>query len=330
MPNPTDSSQSHDFCSLGKAVIETEQRAIAELLDRVDHNFDEACQLLLQCRGRIILLGMGKSGHIANKIAATFASTGSPSFFVHPGEASHGDLGMITQQDCVLALSYSGLTQEIIAIIPTIKRLGTPLVGLTGDPHSPIAKFSDVHLDVSIHQEACPLGLAPTASTTASLVMGDALAIALLQARGFTREDFARTHPGGRLGTRLLLTVDQLMHQGQTMPCVQQNASIKKAILEITHKRLGMTTIVDANSELCGIYTDGDLRRSLDRNLDIDKTPICEVMTTSFRSIVPGTLAVEALRLMQENKITSLVVTCDRKQCLGIMHIHELLAAGIV
>ncbi len=326
--NTTDDDQR--FCALGKAVITTEIAAVDALLARVDHHFAQACRHLLHCQGRIVVIGMGKSGHIANKIAATLASTGTPAFFVHPGEASHGDLGMITDKDVVLALSYSGHTREILTIVPTIKRLHVPLISLTGDGDSPLARLADVTINIHVSQEACPLGLAPTSSTTAMLVMGDALAIALLNARGFTKEDFARTHPAGALGSRLLLLVDHVMHTGDTIPRVGNDTTISQALIEITQKRLGLTTVVDSQQQLCGIYTDGDLRRTLDKNVDLRHTKITDVMSTAFKSIAPGTLAAEALHLMQQHKITSLIVTADNKTCLGVLHIHDLLREGVI
>ncbi|GAB4392442.1 MAG: KpsF/GutQ family sugar-phosphate isomerase [Gammaproteobacteria bacterium] len=319
-----------DYCHLALAVIENEAQAISKLAERIDKNFVQACHYLLKCSGRIVVLGIGKSGHIGNKIAATLASTGSPAFFVHPAEASHGDMGMITKHDVVLALSYSGETSELITLIPLLKRLNTPLISLTGNANSTLAKAATVNIDVSIEQEACPLGLAPTTSTTAMLVMGDALAIALLQARGFTAEDFARSHPGGSLGRRLLLRVDDIMLTGNAMPQVLQDVTISEALLEITRKQLGMTMIVNAQGQLLGIYTDGDLRRTLDRDLDIRSTSIQEVMTTNPRTIKPNTLAMEALTTMETFKITSLVVVDDQQQPQGIVHMHHILNAGVV
>lgn len=318
------------YCQLGKAVIETEAKAIANLAPRIDKYFAAACDYMLQCEGRIVVVGMGKSGHIANKIAATLASTGSPAFFVHPGEASHGDLGMVTQKDVVLALSNSGETGEVIVILPLIKRLGVPLVTLTGNPNSTLAKAANINIDISVEQEACPLGLAPTSSTTAALAMGDALAIALLQAKGFTKEDFALSHPGGSLGRYLLLKIDDIMHIGEHIPEVSPEASVSQALMEITQKRLGMTTIVNADRELLGIFTDGDLRRTLDQDLDFHSTQINTVMTKDCKTIKPGILAAEALNIMQKFKITALVVVNDLKQPVGLVHMHDILKAGII
>jgi arabinose-5-phosphate isomerase len=272
---------------------------------------------------------MGKSGHIAHKIAATLSSTGSPSFFMHPGEASHGDLGMITNQDCVLALSYSGNTMELVTLLPLLKRLEVPLITLTGNPESILAKAADVHLDVSIKQEACPLGLAPTTSTTVALVMGDALAIALLQARGFSEEDFALSHPGGSLGKRLLLRIDELCHQGDQLPFVYEHATVSEALIEVTDKKLGMTCVINQQGYLTGIYTDGDIRRTLTSQYDINTTSIKEVMTPNAHTIPKGILAAEALAVMQKHSITSLIVTDEEKKPLAVLHLHDLLKAGV-
>lgn len=322
--------KTHDFCQLGTAVIAKESAAIATLAARIDVNFSKACHYLLNCQGRIVVIGMGKSGHIGHKIAATFASTGSPAFFVHPGEASHGDMGMITANDVVLAISYSGKTDEIITILPLIKRLGIPLISLTGAPESLLAKTATINIDVSVEEEACPLNLAPTASTTAALVMGDALAIALLEARGFTAEDFARAHPGGHLGRRLLLRIDELMHTGNAIPVVKEDTVLSQALIEVTQKKLGMTCVVCPNNRLSGIFTDGDLRRAIDASVDIHKTPIREVMTTNCKTVANGLLAVEALHIMENYKITALIVTDNDKQINGVVHMHDLLQAGVV
>lgn len=318
------------YCRLGLDVIDTEIQAIIALRERIDHQFAKACEYLLACAGRIVVVGMGKSGHIGRKIAATLASTGSPAFFVHPGEAGHGDLGMITSKDVVLALSNSGETAEILTILPTIKRMNIPLISLTGNPNSTLAKTATVHLDVSVTKEACPLGLAPTASTTATLVMGDALAIALLEARGFTADDFALSHPNGALGKRLLLRISDIMHTGPDIPKVHYQASLKEALVEITRKRFGMTSIVDDTGKLAGIFTDGDLRRALDKELDIHTTLIHEVMSTQCKTIQPQALAVEALQIMQTHKITSLMVLDETTMPLGLIHMHDLLIAGVV
>ena len=318
-----------NFCTLGLAVIETEAQAVFELTQRIDVRFEKACELLLACKGRIVVTGMGKSGHIANKLAATFSSTGSPAFFMHPGEASHGDLGMITRQDTVVAISHSGNTHEIVTLLPLLKRLEVPLIALTGNTDSILAKTADVHLDVSIKQEACPLGLAPTTSTTVSLVMGDALAIALLQARGFSAEDFALSHPGGTLGKKLLLRIDELCHTGSQLPLTSQNAVISEALIEVTDKKLGMTCVVDNQGYLVGVYTDGDVRRTLTRQFDINTTQIKEVMTKNARTIHKGMLAAEALAIMQKYSITSLVVIDDDNRPHAVLHLHDLLRAGV-
>ncbi|QMT60742.1 MULTISPECIES: KpsF/GutQ family sugar-phosphate isomerase [unclassified Legionella] len=318
-----------NFCTLGLAVIETEAQAVFELTQRIDSRFEKACELLLSCSGRIVVTGMGKSGHIANKIAATLSSTGSPSFFMHPGEASHGDLGMITRQDTVIAISHSGNTLELVTLLPLLKRLEVPLIALTGNSESTLAKAADVNLDVSIKQEACPLGLAPTTSTTVALVMGDALAIALLQARGFSEEDFALSHPGGSLGKRLLLRIDELCHQGEQLPLIHENATVSEALLEVTDKKLGMTCVVDNKGYLVGVYTDGDIRRTLTRQYDINTTPIKEVMTRNARTISRGMLAAEALTIMQKHSITSLIVIDEEKRPSAVLHLHDLLKAGV-
>lgn len=318
-----------NFCTLGLAVIETEAQAVFELTQRIDSRFEKACELLLACKGRIVVTGMGKSGHIANKIAATLSSTGSPSFFMHPGEASHGDLGMITRQDTVIAISHSGNTLELVTLLPLLKRLEVPLITLTGNSESTLAKAADVNLDVSIKQEACPLGLAPTTSTTVALVMGDALAIALLQARGFSEEDFALSHPGGSLGKRLLLRIDDLCHQGTQLPLVYENATVSEALIEVTDKKLGMTCVIDHKGYLVGIYTDGDVRRTLTRQYDINTTPIKEVMTRNARTIPKGMLAAEALAIMQKHSITSLIVIDEEKRPEAVLHLHDLLKAGV-
>lgn len=314
---------------LGLAVIETEAKAVLALRSRIDAHFVKACEIILACEGRVVVLGMGKSGHIGGKIAATLASTGSPAFFVHPGEASHGDLGMITTKDVVLALSNSGETEEILTILPLIKRLAAPLIALTGNPVSTLAKAADVHVDVSVEQEACPLGLAPTSSTTAALVMGDALAIALLEARGFTAEDFARSHPGGRLGRRLLLLIKDVMHTGDLVPNVPETASLSQALMEMTKKKLGMTAIVDQAGRLLGVFTDGDLRRLLDSRIDVHTTAIADVMTRDCITITPNLLAAEALQIMESHKVNGLLVTSDGL-LVGALNMHDLLRAGVV
>ena len=316
---------------LARAVIETEAMAVTDLADRIGNEFIQACQCMYDCKGRIVVLGMGKSGHIGAKIAATLASTGSPAFFVHPGEASHGDMGMITQEDTVLALSNSGETSEILTILPLIKRLGVPLVALTGNPDSTLAKAADAHLDASVEKEACPLGLAPTSSTTAALVMGDALAVSLLEQRGFTADDFALSHPGGALGRRLLLHIDDIMHTGDALPAVLASASLSDALLEMTKKGLGMTAVVDADGKMAGIFTDGDLRRVLDHGVvNVRETKIVDVMTRDCKTAQPRQLAVETLRMMEEFKINSLLVVDNDNKPVGAMNMHDLLRAGVV
>ncbi len=318
------------ICALGRAVIETEASIIHTLVARIDHTFAAACQQLLACEGKIIVMGMGKSGHIGKKIAATFASTGSPAFFIHPGEAKHGDFGMITAKDVLLILSNSGETEEILAILPFIKRLDLVLIALTGNPQSTLAKAATINIDVSVSKEACPLGLAPTSSTTAALVMGDALAISLLEKRGFTAEDFARSHPGGTLGKKLLLRIDELMHTGHAIPKVNYDALLKTALIEMTQKKLGMTTIVYDDNRLAGVFTDGDIRRAFDKNTDIHNTYIHQVMTSMPKVITKNTLAAEALHMMQTHKITSLIVVNPENHPIGIVHLHDILRAGVV
>ncbi len=315
---------------LGLAVIQVEAQAISALAEQINDNFVAACKLLFACTGRVVVIGMGKSGHIAGKIAATLASTGTPAFFVHPGEASHGDLGMITKQDVVLALSNSGETEEILKILPIIKRLGVPLIAMTGNPASTLGIVATTHINVAVEQEACPLGLAPTSSTTAALVMGDALAVSLLEARGFTRDDFALSHPGGSLGKRLLLRVSDIMHVGDNIPSVPESAFISRALLEMTEKKLGMTAIVDTNNQVIGIFTDGDLRRTLAKNLDIQSTAIREVMTSQCAVIPKDILAAEAMQIMEQKKINALIVVDDQRLVIGALNMHDLIRAGIV
>jgi len=315
---------------LAQAVIDTEAAAVTALGARIDDLFIRACEYLLACEGRIVVMGMGKSGHIGGKIAATFASTGSPAFYVHPGEASHGDLGMITAKDVVVALSNSGETDELLVLLPLIKRLGAPLIAMTGNPASSLAREATVNLDVSVAKEACPLGLAPTASTTALLVMGDALAIALLQARGFSADDFARSHPAGRLGRRLLLHVGDVMQTGDRVPAVSADTLLADALIEITRKGLGMTAVIDAGRRVIGIYTDGDLRRTLDRAIDVRTTPISEVMTRNAKTARPEQLAAELLKTMQDHKINSLPVVDGRAVLVGALNMHDLLRAGVL
>ena len=316
--------------ALGRAVIRTETAAVRQLAGRIDQNFVAACKLLLACSGRIVVIGMGKSGHIGGKIAATLASTGSPAFFVHPAEASHGDLGMITGEDVVIALSNSGENDEITTLLPAIKRLGIPLITLSGNPQSTLGKAATIHIDVSVEKEACPLGLAPTSSTTATLVMGDALAIALLEARGFGPEDFARSHPGGVLGRRLLLRVNDIMHTGSGLPKVRQDTPLRDALLEMTRKGLGTTAVVDKRDRILGIYTDGDLRRSLDAGVDVHRVLVGEVMTANCKTISPESLASEALSMMESCKINALLVAGEDRVLLGMLNMHDLLRAKVV
>ena len=319
-----------DFKKLGLAVIETELAAVNTLKSRIDDNFARACELMLDCEGRIVVTGMGKSGHIGGKIAATLASTGSPAFFVHPGEASHGDLGMITAKDVVIALSNSGNTTEILTIVPIIKRLGVPLISMTGSPDSPLATEATINLNVSVEKEACPLGLAPTSSTTVALVMGDALAVALLEARGFTEEDFALSHPGGSLGRRLLLHVSDIMHTGKDTPRIAPGASISEALLEMSSKGMGMTAIIDYDDKVLGIYTDGDLRRTLDRNIDLQRTRIEQVMTRNCKTVDAHDLAAEVLKLMEDHKINGALLTDADNRLIGALNMHDLLRAGVM
>ncbi|WP_339338731.1 KpsF/GutQ family sugar-phosphate isomerase [uncultured Oceanicoccus sp.] len=309
--------------------ITMERDAIDELIENIDQSFDQACELMMSCTGRVVVTGMGKSGHIGTKIAATLASTGTPAMFVHPGEASHGDMGMITANDVVLALSNSGNTAELVTLLPLLKRMGTPLVSMTGNPDSTLSSSANVNLNVAISEEACPLNLAPTSSTTAALVMGDALAIALLEAKGFSAEDFAFSHPGGALGRRLLLKVEDVMHTGKLIPKVNTGTKLSDALLEVTSKGLGMTTIVDDGQSLLGIFTDGDLRRTLDQNIDIHNTSINDVMTTDCKTASANMLAAEALAIMDNGKISVLAVIDDNNRAIGAVHLHDLLNAGV-
>ena len=309
--------------------IALERDAIAALHDKVAGAFDLACERILQCQGRVVVTGMGKSGHIANKIAATLASTGTPAFAMHPGEASHGDLGMLTAADIVLALSGSGSTREIITLLPLIRRIGCPLIALTGNPSSELAREADIALDASVAQEACPLGLAPTASTTAALVLGDALAVALLEARGFSAEDFAFSHPGGTLGKKLLLKVADVMQRGDRMPLVDTRTPLGDALVEVTHKGLGMTVVVDTDGKLAGVFTDGDLRRALDRRQDLYDIEIAQLMTVPCKTITPDALAAQALKIMEDNAITTIVVVDAQQKPSGVVHLHALIQAGL-
>ncbi|MBQ0757619.1 MAG: KpsF/GutQ family sugar-phosphate isomerase [Amphritea sp.] len=319
-----------DFLASAKRTILMERDAVNDLLTHLDSNFEKACMLALECKGRVIVTGMGKSGHIGNKIAATLASTGTPSFFVHPGEASHGDLGMFTPNDIVIALSNSGETSEVLSILPLIKRMKAPLISITGNPDSTLSRSADANLNVTISEEACPLGLAPTSSTTATLVIGDALAIALLEARGFSAEDFAFSHPGGSLGRRLLLKVSDIMHSGNDIPKVSDSTKLNEALMEVTLKRLGMTTVVNDAGILQGIFTDGDLRRTLDHEIDMKNTLITEVMTTSCTTVSSEILAAEALQIMQEKQINALIVLDDLQRPVGALNMHDMLKAGVI
>lgn len=320
---------SNTFSSSALRTINIEAAAVSALAERIGEDFEQACQLLLACHGRVIVSGMGKSGHIARKIAATLASTGTPAHFVHPGEASHGDMGMITRDDAVIALSNSGEVGEIITLLPLLKRLGTSLIAMTGNPDSTLARAANTHLDTGVETEACPLDLAPTSSTTTALVMGDALAIALLEARGFTAEDFAFSHPGGTLGKKLLLKVEDVMETGDAVPQVASSAPLSGALLEISSKGLGMTTVTDKQGRTVGIFTDGDLRRTLDKRVDINTTRMAELMTTGAKTATPQMLAAEALHIMEEHEITSLVVVDDSGDTCGVIHLMHLLHAGI-
>jgi arabinose-5-phosphate isomerase len=315
---------------LAQSVLEIEAAGIMALCERIDKSFIDACTTMLACEGRIVVIGMGKSGHIGEKIAATMASTGTPAFFVHPGEASHGDMGMITSKDVVLAISYSGHTQELLTLIPAIKRLHVPLISLTGNPHSTLAQASNIHINIAVAQEACPLGLAPTTSTTATLAMGDALAISLLQARGFTEEDFARSHPAGALGRKLLLKISDIMHQGTLVPKVLKTAYLSEALLEMSQKKLGMTAVVDENDHVCGIFTDGDLRRAISQNLNIHSEKISTNMTYPCTTVSEDMLAAEALNLMQDKKINALLVTDADNRLIGAFNMHDLLRAQVI
>lgn len=319
-----------DFIQSGRRTVGIESEAVQALKERIGGDFGRACTLLLNCRGRVIVTGMGKSGHIGKKIAATLASTGTPAFFVHPGEASHGDLGMVTREDAVLAISYSGNSEEIVTLLPLLKRLGVPIISMTGSRSSALREQAAVNLDISVASEACPLALAPTASTTATLVMGDALAIALLEARGFTAEDFAFSHPGGTLGRKLLLRVADIMHTGRTVPKVSPDTLLPKALLEMSRKGFGLTTVVDDQDRLLGVYTDGDLRRSIDQGTDLTRAEIGRLMNTQPRLAEPNMLAAEALKIMEDNKITALIVRDEQNHPQGVLHMHDILRAGII
>jgi arabinose-5-phosphate isomerase len=319
-----------DFLTSATQVFNTEIAAIQHIKSTLNQTFNLTCQMLLDTPGKVVVIGMGKSGHIGGKIAATLASTGTPAFFVHPGEASHGDLGMITEADTVIAISNSGQTEEVLGLIPVLKRRQIRLISMTGNPESLLAKSSDIHLNIDIPQEACPFNLAPTASTTATLVMGDAIAVALLTAKGFTEEDFALSHPGGALGKRLLLRVSDIMHQGNEIPLVLDSVHVKDALIEITSKRLGMTCVIDDNKKLVGVFTDGDLRRLLNKSDKISQMKITDVMTKNPQTIKANILAVEALAIMEETKINQLIVTDHNNQPVGALNMHDLLQAGVV
>jgi len=324
MPEP-----GFDFRKAGKEVLDIERQGLDQLDQYINDDFSRACEMMFFCQGKVVVMGMGKSGHIGKKMAATFASTGTPAFFVHPAEASHGDLGMVSPSDIVIAISNSGESNEILALIPVLKRLKVALICVTSRPDSSMARAADIHLCVKVPQEACPLGLAPTSSTTATLVMGDALAVALLKARGFTAEDFALSHPGGALGRKLLLRVSDIMHTGDEIPHVTKEASLRDALLEITRKNLGMTAIVDDLMQIQGIFTDGDLRRVFDMGIDFQHASIASVMTPGGIRVRPNMLAVDALNLMQSKHITAVMVA-DGDQLIGIVHMHDMLRAGVV
>jgi len=319
-----------DLLALAAEVLEIESRAVDQLKSRLDDSFTAACQVCLDTVGRVVVTGMGKSGHIGGKIAATLASTGTPSFFMHPAEASHGDLGMITASDTLLAVSYSGETQEIVTILPLVKRMGAKLISMTGKPGSTLANAADVHLDVSVSEEACPLNLAPTASTTATLAMGDAMAVVLLKSRGFTAEDFARSHPSGTLGKRLLLRVEDVMHAGDKVPAVEGGVSLSDGLIEMSQKGLGMTAIVDGDRRLLGIFTDGDLRRAMDAGKNVHETGMSEVMHRDCLTARPDMMAAEAVHILEENQITALLVTDESGVLVGALNIHDLFRAGVM
>lgn len=319
-----------DFIKSGLRTVEMESLAVGQLAPCINSDFERACETILACEGRVVVTGMGKSGHIGNKIAATLASTGTPAFFVHPGEASHGDLGMITKNDVVIAISNSGSTAEVVTILPLIKRLDIPLISMTGDPESILSQSACANLDVSVTSEACPLNLAPTTSTTVTLVMGDALAIALLESRGFSAEDFAFSHPGGALGRKLLLRVGDIMHGETEVPRVSANQLLQDALLEMTEKGFGMTTVVDSNNKLMGVFTDGDLRRVIDQNIDIGTATMEQVMSANPKTISDAILAAEALTIMESASITALIVEDHSQHPIGVLHMHDILRAGVV
>jgi arabinose-5-phosphate isomerase len=315
---------------MGREALRIEARAVGELVDRLGAEFGQACRIILACTGRVVVSGMGESGHVGGKVAATLASTGTPAFFLHPAEASHGDLGMVTREDVVLAISHSGETAELLTILPLFKRMGARLVAMTGNPASTLARAADAHLDVSVPAEACPLNLAPTASTTAALAMGDALAVALLKHRGFTEADFARSHPGGSLGRRLLLRVSDVMRRGDDLPVVGPDTPLPQGLIEMSRKRLGLTAVVDGGGKVVGIFTDGDLRRALDRRIDVHGSTMADVMTRSPHSIGPNELAAEAVLMMEKHSINGLLVLEDGGRLVGALNVHDLLRAGVM
>ena len=321
---------SHNALNLGRQVLDIEAAAVQALSARLDENFLHALNVILNCEGRVIVSGMGKSGHIARKIAATMSSTGTPAYFVHPGEASHGDLGMVASTDVFIALSYSGESQELMTIVPIIKRQGAKLISMTGNPASSLAKVADVHLNAAVDREACPMNLAPTASTTASLALGDALAVALLDAKGFNAENFARSHPGGSLGRRLLTRVSDVMRTGTRMPMVPEDAMLGAALMEMSRKGVGMTAIVNGNNVVKGIFTDGDLRRTLEKNLDFGSTPVKNVMSENPRCIGPDSLAAEAVQLMEQHSISQMLVVDEQHRLVGALNMHDLLHAKVI
>jgi arabinose-5-phosphate isomerase len=323
-------AETRDLVALAADVLDIEARAVAELKGRLGQPFRDACRLCLDTEGRVVVTGMGKSGHIGGKIAATLASTGTPAFFMHPAEASHGDLGMITSNDVMLAVSYSGETSEVVTILPLVKRMGAGLISMTGKPGSTLATAADVHLDVSVSEEACPLNLAPTASTTATLAMGDALAVALLESRGFTAEDFALSHPGGSLGKKLLMRVADIMHTGDAIPSVAADVSVSEGLLEMSQKGLGITAITDSENRILGVFTDGDLRRALDSEIDVHRTTMDKVMHAGSITVGPEDMAAEAVHVLEDRKITALLVADDDGRLVGALNIHDLFRAGVM
>jgi arabinose-5-phosphate isomerase len=325
-----DVADSQRLIEMGREALRIEARAVAALENRLGADFEKACRIVLACTGRVVVSGMGKSGHVGGKIAATLASTGTPAFFLHPAEASHGDLGMVTKEDVVLAISYSGETAELLTILPLFKRMGARLVAMTGNPASTLAREADVHIDVSVPAEACPLNLAPTASTTAALAMGDALAVALLKHRGFTEADFALSHPGGTLGRRLLLHVSDVMRRGADLPTTRPETPLREGLVEMSRKRLGLTAVVDGGGQVVGIFTDGDLRRALDGRIDIHQSTMADVMTKNPRSIGPNELAAEAVLMMEQHAINGLLVLDGSGRLVGALNVHDLLRAGVM